>query len=368
LFWCLSLLPLVSAYWVATGEAETQCSVIGIWKPTPGTIPPANAITLFADGTMNGTVTNIFLQGGVCNFTGTYSISRKDAFFVWHAHLVNCVASENEYDVIKQLFCASSGPTYTQSHMNFTAGCFAAFNPSCTQLQWTSFEGFDAGAGGISTWDFVAPAPRTRGKDNDNEVQLNPVCSLKGVEATTIPGALFPVYRYQHTTFNITYQHSTYISRASYDDHLGTSCFVEWQGNYTISPRLEAYPNVELYPYNSVGVQTVRASSGPCAVYTLDPASCTYLSGDSQNRQDCYVVWDGFVDDPHCIFFRLFAHESVSSDASGPTFQVLNGHHHGDEKRGAMIATDPDFDRSSTVLISISTLLELCGVLILLVL
>jgi len=79
-----------------------------------------------------------------------------------------------------------------------------------------------------------------------------------------------------------------------------------------------------LYPYSSISVQTKIAKSGsPCTAFTLDPASCTYLSGDSQDRHDCFVVWDGFVDDPPCTYFRLFAHESTSSDSSGPTFQVL---------------------------------------------
>lgn len=282
---------------------------------------------------------------------------KRTLFFVWNAHLVNCHAFESEYDIIKNLFCASSGPTYTQSNMNFTAGCFAAFNPSCTQLQWTSFEGNDAGAGGVSTWDFSAPAPHTHKSKEPNNI--NPICSIKGTSASTIPGKPFPVYRYQHTTFNITYHHDTYKSRATYDDHAGTSCHVEWEGNYTISSRSEAYPDVMLYPYSSISIQTKIAKSGsPCTAFTLDPASCTYLSGDSQDRHDCFVVWDGFVADPPCTYFRLFAHESTSSDSSGPTFQVLSRK---DDKRSPIddVNQQPDRSDDSASLMS----LALAGVL-----
>lgn len=281
-------------------------------------------------------------------------VSRKRIhFFVWNAHLVACEAFESEYDILKQLFCTSAGPSYTQSNMNFTAGCFAAFTPSCTQLQWTSFEGFDAGAGGVSTWDFSAPAPHThKTKEPKN---INPVCSIKGLSASTIPGKPFPVHRYQHTTFNITYHHDTYKSRATYDN-AGTSCHVEWEGNFTISRRSEAYPDVMLYSYSSFSTQTKTASTGPCASYTLDPASCTYLSGDSQDRHDCFIVWDGFVDDPPCTYFRLFAHESISSDASGPTFQVLSrkDDSSADDEGQPIGGLNPEFDRSSASLISLS--------------
>jgi len=65
----------------------------------------------------------------------------------------------------------------------------------------------------------------------------------------------------------------------------------------------------------------------PCTMYDLDPASCGYLSGDSNDRHDCFIVWDGFMDDPSCTYFRLFAHESTYSDASGPTFKVFKRNH-----------------------------------------
>jgi len=325
------LVGFVSGYFRATGDTTTNCSVVGIWKPTDGTLPPANSLVMLADGTMHGVVTNIQISGGVCNFTGNYSIAKKDAFFVWHAQLVGCHTSTSDYSILKQLFCAFGGPTYTQSHMNFTAGCFAAFNPSCTQLQWTSFEGFDAGAGGVTTWDFSAPAPHT--KKINEPAKINPVCSIKGVSASTIAGLPFPVQRYHHTTFDITYHHDTYKSRATYDDNAGTKCQVEWEGNYTISHRSEAYPNAMLYSYTSFGEQTKTATLGsPCTMYDLDPASCGYLSGDSNDRHDCFIVWDGFVDDPSCTYFRLFGHESTYSDASGPTFKVLKRNHGMEDK------------------------------------
>jgi len=274
-----------------------------------------------ADGKMSGVVTNALIRNGVCNFTGNYSISSRDSYFVWNAKLINCQASDSTFNIIKQLFCASAGPTYSQSNFNFTAGCFAAFNPSCTQLQFTTFSGQDGGADGQLTWDFFAPAPFSR---PSAKVNTPPICSLEGVSSSTIHGLPFPRYQYQHTTFNITYHQSSYVSRATYDDKQGTSCFVEWKGEYMTSNRLESYPSVTLYPYSSSSNKTVSATSGPCASYLYDPASCTFLTASSQQRHDCFIVWDSFVSAPSCTYFRLFGHESTSSDASGPTFQVVS--------------------------------------------
>jgi len=185
----------------------------------------------------------------------------------------------------------------------------------------------------VGTWEFAQPAPSSK-KIHQPE-NLNPKCKLAGVHASTIQGLPFPVHGYSHfTTFNITYHKRKYVSRATYDDHNGTSCFVEWRGNYTINPRLEEYPNVTLYPYTSSGIQTVTASSGHCAAYQLDPASCTYLSSSSQDLHFCFVVWDALISEAPCSLFRLWSripYGTYSFEPSGPTLQVLDRKHEDSE-------------------------------------
>jgi len=314
-----------ASFEVPPGPAATNCSLVGNW--TSRNLPNTWA-TFLANGTIYGIAENLLINtpDNRCPFRGTYTLSKLDAWFVWNVDLVGCTHVGTSHEILDQLFCSFLSRTYASSELtigNFTAGCFAAFNPTCTVLQYSAFNGGDLGAGFSDKWSLIDKnVPHSHpGKISKDP----PICSIVGVSAKSRPNQFYPYFGYENTTIFITYNWDlTYTSSLVHSNHLNGApdCSLSWAGSYTIGDRIESYPYVTLYPYTSTSVQTTTAAPGSYCSYSfrsIDPASCGFET--TASNPTCYIVWDSFAFGDFCTTFKLIYTGSPLA-AAGPSLTV----------------------------------------------
>jgi len=322
------LFAVVDSYFLATGPAELECSLTGNWNSRDSNI------TFLANGTVYGRVGAFQIFDYFCDFSGTYSVSSQNGYFDWDVSLRNCSFAGTEEEIVNTLFCTFNGPEYTSAsaYLDFSSGCFAAFQDECSTLQFTSFTGYDMQTG-LSVWSLIdrevvhsPPAPSRGGP-----VQ----CTLRGTEVSTFPklglhanGWLNnnKIYDGYGIYFNISYHPGgTYVSKVTKVNTTSgrIECSVAWTGKYFYDQdRQEAYPYVTLYSYKTtVSRQIGKPPKGSaCAAFSLDPASCEYLAAGSPSST-CFIEWNYFRPGHTCQMFRLFDIDPYIQ--MGPDFQVL---------------------------------------------
>jgi len=316
----------------AVGFGKSNCPITGLWHPGPAGIPPPNELTFLENGTLSG-IAGYF--GNNCNFSGNYRISALDNAFVWSVDQIRCaepLADAVVFGQISEFFCLFDEPTGFSSTTavtgGFNAGCYAAFTPDCQTLQFSFFDGNDAGPSPTAVWV----------RQNVSVPRSCPVppyfpleCHLAGIESSTIPG--LPLYSFapnsdasssaQSFFFNITYFSDwTYISSVTYRPEQGSHCSQSWRGTYLVEPISGLrYPYLGLYRYSTV---SGHGPTGNCSAigFTKDPASCIGAVGN----ETCFLAWDAHLQPsiPRCSFFRLIANPGYEDPpTSGPLMGVL---------------------------------------------
>lgn len=388
---------------------DTQCSLLGHWTPTAPSfiLLPDNQFYLLPNGMMHGTVTYPVFPKPNCSFVGTWKVSQLDGLFQWdNVALTDCL-NVDEFFVdraIGQLFCDPSSPNYSSQTLAepFTAGCFVVFNDDCSGVQFTHFNGRNAGVQGINTWQFAGPVPQTHKGQKFKYAPDPPTCSIVGVQASSelvnyesgnfkvvadsFPGAIgaIPKARYTNTAFNVSFhKDGSYVSSIHhYNSSTGKEdCFVAFKGRYSVGPRMDSAPAVAGYQYTSSSVLARSAAEGSYCNYTYlhDPVSCEYLTTTTYSQtileaSTCYLIWDNNPDVPACTYFRLDAPWPYRDQGLvGPAFKVQGKHkehpkHPGNDDASfdleeSAITTDSSAAQLSTVLpLLFSLMLYIIGV------
>jgi len=317
----------------ASGPAAPKCSILGVWNAT---VISGQHFEFHQNGKVTGTLSSNNIVGQYCKFTGSYSVSPIDGFFRWDMNLDRkCVYGDaaTADQMIDQTMCYFPAPQYESSSydLKFTSGCFVAFSEDCKVLQFTDFNGVNAGVGHFEQYVLTSAPAKANPKYKGDTA---PQCSVVGEKVSTITRYGFHVNfnkLYEYTYFNISYKKDgTYTSTITYappSNSGSAGCHVAWTGNYYYSKaQLENFPNVTLHPYHTSGsLQTVPPVIGTyCTNYLFDPASCEYLTTSSSSYQSdqCFIAWDNFVRAPECKYFRLYNFNGFS----GPALQVLKKH------------------------------------------